>query len=87
MSKYLKKIQQLKQSGTVKTQIDISTYMQNHVTDMSTKKYIPFGQAIWLRRIISDDILLDGFLKELETWFTNHGYPAEKVRPEIELRP
>ena len=38
------------------------------------KKYIPFGQAIRLRRIISDDFLLDERLKELETWFTNRGY-------------
>ena len=48
------------------------------------KKYIRFGKAIRLRRIISEDILLDGRLKELETWFTNHGYNAEKARPEIE---
>ena len=31
------------------------------------KKYIPFGQAIRLRRIISDDIVLDERLKELDT--------------------
>ena len=37
MSKYLKGIQHLKQTCTVKTQIGISTCMQNHVTDMSTK--------------------------------------------------
>ena len=44
------------------------------------KKYIPFGQAIRLRRIISDDIVLDELLKELETWC----YNSEKVKPEIE---
>ena len=48
------------------------------------KKHIPFGQAIRLRRIISDDIVLDERLKELETWFTNCGYHSEKVKPEIE---
>ena len=37
-----------------------------------------------LRRIISDDIVLDERLKELETWFTNCGYHSEKVKPEIE---
>ena len=71
MSKYLKGIQYLKQTCTVKTQVDISTCMQNHVTDMSTKIYIyiylPFSQVIWLRRIISNDIELDERLKELET--------------------
>ena len=68
MSKYLKGIQHLKQTCTVKTQVDISTCMQNHVTDMSTKNiYLPFSQVIWLRRIISDDIELDERLKELQT--------------------
>ena len=37
-----------------------------------------------LRRIISDDIVLDERLKELETWFANRGYNSEKVKPEIE---
>ena len=36
-SKYLKGIQHLKQTCTLKTQIDIRTCIQNHVTDMSTK--------------------------------------------------
>ena len=50
-----------------------------------SKKHIPFGQAVWLRRIISDDnVLLDERLKELETWFTNRNYNSEKVTPEIE---
>ena len=35
------------------------------------KKYIPFGQAIRLRRTISDNIVLDERLKEVETWFTS----------------
>ena len=48
------------------------------------KKYILFGQPIRLRRIISDDIVLDEHLKELETWFTNRGYNSEKVKQEIE---
>ena len=46
------------------------------------KKYTPFGQAIRLRRIISDDIVLDDRLKE-QTWYTNRGYNSEKVRPDI----
>ena len=36
-SKYLKGIQHLKQTCTLKTQIDIRTCIQNHVTDMSAK--------------------------------------------------
>ena len=49
------------------------------------KKYIPFGQAIRLRRIVSGEIVLDECLKELETWFTNRGYNSEEeFRPEIE---
>ena len=48
------------------------------------KKHIPSAKAIRLRRIISDDIVLDERLKELETWFTNRGYNSEKVKPEIE---
>ena len=48
------------------------------------KTYIPFGQAIRLRRINPDDIVLNERLKELETWFTNRGYNSKKVRPEIE---
>ena len=46
--------------------------------------YIPFGQAIRLRRIVSDDIVFDERLKELETWLTNRSYNSEKVKPEIE---
>ena len=48
------------------------------------KKHIPFGQAIRLRRIISDETMLDERLKELETWFTNRGYNSENIKPEIE---
>ena len=45
------------------------------------KKYIPFSQAIPLRRIISDDSVLD---ERLETWFTNRDYNSLKLKPEIE---
>ena len=48
------------------------------------KKYIPFGQAIRLRRIISDDIVLDERLQELETCFENRGCNLKNIRPEIE---
>ena len=44
------------------------------------KKYIPFRQAIWLRRIISNDLVLDERLKELEAWFTYRGYNSEKAQ-------
>ena len=44
------------------------------------KKYIPFGQAIRLGRIISNSILLDDRLKELETWFTTRKRIDQKWR-------
>ena len=44
------------------------------------KKYIPFGQAIRLGRIISNSILLDERLKELETWFTTRKRIDQKWR-------
>ena len=39
---------------------------------------------MYIIRIISDDILIDERLKELQTWFTNRGYNSEKVKKEIE---
>ena len=44
------------------------------------KKYIRFGQAIRLGRIISNSILLDERLKELETWFTTRKRIDQKWR-------
>ena len=69
MSKYLKAIQHLKQTCTEKTQIDIIPSKSCH--RYVYKKYIPFGQGIRLRRTISDNIVLDERLKEVETWFTS----------------
>ena len=43
-----------------------------------------FRLYMYIIRIISDDIVLDERLKELQTWFTNRGYNSEKVKPEIE---
>ena len=43
-----------------------------------------FRLYMYIIRIISDDIVLDARLKELQTWFTNRGYNSEKVKPEIE---
>ena len=39
---------------------------------------------MFIIKIISDDIVLDERLKELQTWFTNLGYNSEKVKKEIE---
>lgn len=61
----------MKQTCNVKAQIDISTYKHKKCHRYVYKKYIPFGQAIQLRRMISDDIVIDEHLKELETWFKN----------------
>ena len=43
-----------------------------------------FRLYMYIIRIISDDILIDERLKELQTWFTNRGYNSEKVKKEIE---
>ena len=43
-----------------------------------------FRLYMYIIRIISDDIVLDERLKELQIWFTNRGYNSEKVKPEIE---
>ena len=43
-----------------------------------------FRLYMYIIRIISDDIVLDERLKELQTWFTNRGYNSEKIKPEIE---
>ena len=48
------------------------------------KKYIPFGQSILLRRIISDDTVFDERLKELEIVTTTQKGLNQKLR---ELRP
>ena len=82
ISKYLKGIQHLKQTCTVKTDRQYLHAKSCH--RYVYKKHIPFGQAIRLRRIIFDDIVLDERLKELETWFTNRDYNLKKVGLEIE---
>ena len=43
-----------------------------------------FRLYMFIIKIISDDIVLDERLKELQTWFTNLGYNSEKVKKEIE---
>ena len=79
-----------KKNSTLETDLyckDTDRHQQLHAKSCHRyiyKKYIPFGQAIRLRRKISDDIVLDERLKKLETWFTNRGYNSEKVIPEIE---
>ena len=84
MSKYLKK------NSTIETDLhckDTDRHQYLHAKSCHIyvyKKYIPFDQAIRLRRIIFDDIVLDERLKELETCFKNRGYNSEKVKPKIE---
>ena len=47
------------------------------------KNSIPYGQAVRLKRIISNEETLVERLNELESWLTNRGYKKEKVRSEI----
>ena len=49
-----------------------------------TKRGIPYGQALRLRRIISDDTILGNRCKELESWLVNRGYPRRMVTEQIE---
>ena len=84
MSKYLKK------NSATETDLhckDTDRHQYLHAKSCHRyvyKKYIPFDQAIRLRRIIFDDIVLDERLKELETCFKNRDYNSEKVKPKIE---
>ena len=47
------------------------------------KRSIPFGQAVRIKRICSDEEDLQQKLNDLESWLTDRGYRAEVVRPEI----
>ena len=48
------------------------------------KKSIPFGQAIRLKRIVSDESRLNERLNELHSWIVNRGYKSEDVKKEID---
>ena len=69
----------MKLTCTVNTQIDISSYIKNHVCFKHVcKKFVPFGQEIRLRKIIYGDIVLDERLKEIQTQL-NRCYNSGKV--------
>ena len=48
------------------------------------KRAIPYGQAIRIKRICSDENNLNRRLLELESWLSKRGYSSKNVRPEIE---
>ena len=48
------------------------------------KKAIPYGQAICIKHIYSDSVILNQHLMELESWLTNRGYDQSQVRNEIQ---
>ena len=50
----------------------------------STKRAIPYGQAVRIKRICSNENTLKERLNELEHWLLKRGYESENVRPEIE---
>ena len=49
-----------------------------------TKKEIPYGQALRIRRICSDDGKFRARSEELVGWFTNRGYEEGFVREQVE---
>ena len=48
------------------------------------KRVIPYGPAIQIKRICSDEINLNRRLLELESWLGKREYSSKNVRPEIE---
>ena len=48
-----------------------------------TKRGIPYGQALRLRRIVSDDTEFEARCGELEGWLLNRGYPRRMVAEQI----
>ena len=50
----------------------------------STKRAIPYGQAVRIKRICSSENTMKERLVELESWLVKRGYNSENVKPEIE---
>ena len=48
-----------------------------------TKKGIPYGQALRIKRIVSEEEVLDDRCKELECWLKKRGYPDKLVTDQI----
>ena len=48
-----------------------------------TKKGIPYGQALRIRRIVSDDQVFDTRCEELKGWLKDRGYPDQLVEEQI----
>ena len=49
-----------------------------------TKKGIPYGQALRIRRIVSDDQVFDTRCGELQDWLLERGYPERLVKEQID---
>ena len=49
-----------------------------------TKKGIPYGQALRIRRIVSDDNVFEGRCSELKDWLRKRGYPDGMVDEQID---
>ena len=47
------------------------------------KKSIPYGQAIRMKQICSNEVDFKRKLLDLESWLTDRGYKSEIIRPEI----
>ena len=63
------------------------THQYLHATSCHRSIYktsIPYGQAVRLKLICSNETDLQEKLKGLETWLLERGYRSERVRPEIQ---
>ena len=49
-----------------------------------TKKGIPYGQALRIRRIVSDDNVFEGRCAELKGWLRKRGYPDGMIDEQID---
>ena len=49
-----------------------------------TKKGIPYGQALRIRRIVSDDQVFDTRCGELKDWLIDRGYPERLIKEQID---
>ena len=48
-----------------------------------TKKSIPYGQALRIRRIVSDDQIFEKRCDDLESWLVKRGHESKMVANEI----
>ena len=79
-----------KDDGVLKTYLytkETDTHQYIHAKSChrsSTKRAIPYSQAVRIKRICSDEGILKERLLNLESWLLKRGYLSDVVHPEIE---